>query len=110
MSCSLAHSRRKCFFCGSFPPALHQEYLHRARRYLELPQQVDELLVGAAREVQEPIAPGNIRGVWVVSDDPVVLEEVKRLAPRYFPGGSVYGWAKKKTEEKRIGGSLSVRL
>ncbi|CAN0068138.1 unnamed protein product [Ectocarpus sp. 12 AP-2014] len=84
-----------------------EEYLHQARHYLQLQQQVDELLVGAAREGQEPIAPGDIRGVWVASDDPIVLEEVRRLTPHYFPGGSVYGWAQKKTEEKRIGGSLS---
>lgn len=42
----------------------------------------------------------SIRGVWVISDDPEVFEQVRRLAPLYFPGvkasrGVVNGWSSK---------------
>ena len=42
----------------------------------------------------------RIRGVWVISDDPQVLERVRQLAPLYFPGiktrrGVVNGWSTK---------------
>ena len=42
----------------------------------------------------------SIRGVWVISDDPEVFEQVRRLVPFYFPGvkpsrGVVNGWSSK---------------
>lgn len=47
----------------------------------------------------------NIRGVWVISDDPEVFKQVRRLAPLYFPGvksgrGVVNGWASKWKDSK----------
>lgn len=64
-----------------------QEYLSAARDYLE------------ADEDRPPAR--DIEGVWVASDDPTVVEELRALVPTFFPsvnsdgivwvGGGVHG-------------------
>lgn len=50
---------------------LSKEYLSAAVRYLE----------GDAGR----ISVNRIKGIWVASDDPAVLDEVRSIAPEYFP-------------------------
>lgn len=55
--------------------ALGQEYLKAAVRYLE-----DEAASGGGGARPEEIA-----AIWVASDDAIVINEVRALAPTYFP-------------------------
>lgn len=63
--------------CAAFGSSCHRltckEYLSAAVAYLE--EDVDA----------ERTSVDKIKGIWVASDDPAVLDEVRAAAPTYFP-------------------------
>lgn len=69
-----------CSFCVS-SQKFNQNYLSAAVHYLE--------------DGPGPVSLRDIRGIWVASDDPNVLDEVRVAAPAYFPrvGNDTVVWA-----------------